>query len=126
VSRNRDVTVTLTAAQIESVLRETAGRSGITALLDGLSGRAELHGMLRTLLADQKVSRSTIRALLVLSAFPSDGTLREVTDLPAQLGLSQSTAHRYVRTWVRLGLLEQDPTTKQYRRTPATPQDPNA
>ncbi len=122
MSRERDISITLTGNQVARVVRDASGRAGMTALLSGPSSLQELHGILLPLLSDNRVSRSTVRALLVLSAFPSDGTYREVTEVPKQLGLSQSTTHRYVRTWVALGLLEQDPGSRRYRRPPANGQ----
>ncbi|MHB8235300.1 MAG: acyl-CoA dehydrogenase family protein, partial [Solirubrobacteraceae bacterium] len=53
------------------------------------------------------VSRSVLRALLVLAAFPLDGAYRALADIAKELGYNASTTHRYVSTWLAIGLLEQ-------------------
>ncbi|MHB8241954.1 MAG: helix-turn-helix domain-containing protein [Solirubrobacteraceae bacterium] len=62
-------------------------------------------------------SRTTLRALLVLAAVPSDGGGRGVIELAEQLGLKTTSTHRYLRTWVAVGVLEQTPGSRLYRRT---------
>lgn len=84
-------------------------------LLSGIREPEALQGVLMGLTDDERVSRSTCRALLVLLAF-SSGEDREVTEVSNELGLSASTTHRYIRTWVALGLLDQDLATRRYRR----------
>jgi hypothetical protein len=120
VSDARHVTITLTDAQIASVVHVASGGGSLAALLGDVSNRNlhELHDALLPLLDDESYSRSVFRALLLLSAFPADGGERELTDLAEQVGLSASTTHRYLRTWVAVGLLEQAPS-RRYRRPSA-------
>jgi IclR helix-turn-helix domain len=118
MSHEHDVTITLTATQIAQVIRDAASRRvGVAARLSGLSSPHQLQGVLLSLLNDKRVSQSIIRGLLVLGAFPSDGSYGEITDVAKQLQLSQSTTYRYARTWLATGLLEQDPATRRYRQT---------
>jgi hypothetical protein len=65
---------------------------------------------------DAKVSRSVLRALLVLAAFPLDGTYRALADVSKEVGYNPSTTHRYASTLLAIGLLEQDPKSRKYRR----------
>lgn len=74
---------------------------------------------LRELMECEDYSRSTLRALMVLQAFPCDGGERQLTAVAGELGLSPSTTHGYVITWVAVGALEQNPTTRRYRRVMA-------
>jgi hypothetical protein len=126
VSGDRDVTITLTDAQVARVVREASGRASLTELLSGVSGFEELLSIVRSHMDDVKCSRSMLRALLVLGAFPADGSERELTDVARQVGFSPSTTHRYVGTWMALGLLEQESRSRRYRRPPAHTQAADA
>jgi IclR-like helix-turn-helix domain-containing protein len=53
---------------------------------------------------------------MVVLAYPADGSECELTDAARTIGLSPSTMHRYTRAWVALGVLEQDPDSRRYRR----------
>jgi IclR helix-turn-helix domain len=114
-----EVTITLTGGQVARVLREASADPALDALPGGLDDFDELCGAVLPLLEDSAYSRSTLRALLVLSAFPPDSSERELTDVARQVGLSPSTTHRYICTWTALGLLEQHARTRRYRRTPS-------
>ncbi len=63
-------------------------------------------------------SQSLERGLAILSAFRSGRPLLGVSELGREIGLSRSTAHRYVATLAQLGYLQQDPATKKYRLGP--------
>jgi AraC-like DNA-binding protein len=116
VNDDRGVTITLTDWQVARIVREAAGESELASLPSGLDGLPGLRGALLPLLDDATYSRSTLRALLVLGAFPADGGELELTDVARQLGLSPSTTHRYIGTWMAVGLLEQHPRSRRYRR----------
>jgi hypothetical protein len=126
VSEERSVTITLTEWQVARILREVTGESGLVALPAGLDALSGLRGALQPLLDDAAYSRSTLRALLVLGAFPTDGEERELTDVAKQLDLSPSTTHRYIGTWMAVGLLEQHPRSRRYRRALADAQAASA
>lgn len=108
--------IPLTDGQVARVLRDASGGPGLGALLTGLEDLEKLRGSLLPLLDEVRYSRSTLRALLVLAAFPVDGTLRELTEVARELHFSPSTTHRYMRTWMVLGLLDQDANSRKYRR----------
>jgi len=116
MSEEGRVSISLTSTQISQVVRHASGRTGLSRMLADLEDPQALHDAVATLLDDDAYSRSTLRALLVLAAFHPDGGERELTDVARQLELSPSTAHRYVGTWMALGLLEQDPVSRRYRR----------
>jgi IclR family pca regulon transcriptional regulator len=63
-------------------------------------------------------SQSLERGLLILSAFRSGQPQLGVSELGREVGLSRSTAHRYVATLATLGYLQQDEETKKYRLGP--------
>jgi IclR family pca regulon transcriptional regulator len=63
-------------------------------------------------------SQSLERGLAILSAFRSDRAVLGVSELSRELGLSRSTAHRYIATLFELGYLDQDPVTRKYRLGP--------
>jgi IclR family pca regulon transcriptional regulator len=63
-------------------------------------------------------SQSLERGLAILSSFHSDRSLIGVNEFSRGLGLSRSTAHRYVATLAKLGYLQQDPDSKRYRLGP--------
>jgi len=111
------VSIKLTDRQVSQVVREASGGTGLARLMSSVNDLDDLRGLVSPLLDDPKCSRSTFRALMVLVAFPPDGRELELTDVAGELGLSPSTTHRYVSTWLAVGLLEQDPRTRRYRRT---------
>jgi len=63
-------------------------------------------------------SQSLERGLAILSAFGEGQPLLGITDLAARVGLTKSTAHRYISTLATLGYLRQDPLTRRYRLGP--------
>jgi hypothetical protein len=118
MSEGRQVTIALTDAQVARVLREASGEAGLApAFSSALGDAGTLAKTVLPFLADQGYSRSVLRALLVLAAFPADGSERELSSVAEQLSLSGSTTHRYLRTWTAVGLLERDPNSRRYRRS---------
>ena len=108
------VSIELSKAQINRVIRESAQDAAGMAdvrMLDQLDVDA-----FNTRLDDVRFSRSLLRGLMVLAAFPADGSDRAVTDVAKQLGMGISTTHRYAATFVEVGLLERDPVSRRYRR----------
>ena len=107
------ISIPLSKAQINQVVREAARDDGLLGLLRGLqqidvkTSSAQLD--------DVRFSRSLLRGLMVLTCFPADGAARSVTDVAHQLGMGISTTHRYVSTLVEVGVLERDPESRRYR-----------
>jgi DNA-binding MarR family transcriptional regulator len=108
--------VNLTGAQIAHVVREASVQTRPEALLSGVASLSDLQVDAMPLLCDESYSRSLLRGLLMLVAFPCGGDYRRLTDVTRALGLSPSTAHRYAQTLVAVGLLEQEPRSRRYRR----------
>jgi hypothetical protein len=111
-----ELTITLTDSQVAQIVGRAAGVVGLNQMLAPVGGEATIQRLLDAAEDIDSYSRSTLRALMVLAAFPDDGTSREITDVARQLGLSPSTTHRYVGTWVAIGVLVQQPRTRTYRR----------
>jgi IclR family pca regulon transcriptional regulator len=63
-------------------------------------------------------SQSLERGLAILSSFTSSRQLIGTSELARELGLTRSTAHRYIATLARLGYLQQDPERRKYRLGP--------
>ena len=120
VSGDRGVLIALTDAQVEQVLHEAGQRPQLATLLPEVSELDALSRLALPLLEDASYSRSVLRALLVLNGLPPDRSERELTDLAGEIALSPSTTHRYLRTWMALGLAERDPRSRRYRRTPTS------
>ena len=109
------VEIELSAAQVDRVVRAAAGAGTMSVLLAGLD---DLRGALDAgpeQLEDSRLSRSLLSGLLMLAAFPVDGSYLRNADVARMLGMNLSTAHRYIQTLVAVGLLERDPSTRQYR-----------
>lgn len=66
-------------------------------------------------MADRTLSRSVLIGLLVLACFTRTTGEQRLTDVAAQLHMSASTAHRFIKTLHVAGLLEQNPDTRAYR-----------
>ena len=113
------VTISLTDAQLAQVMRETTSVGSLTRLLGDADDAHRLRQVVAPLYDDPRYSRSTLRALTVLGAFTKDGIERDLKHVAEEVELSPSTTHRYISTWVMLGLLEQDPASRRYRRAPA-------
>jgi IclR helix-turn-helix domain len=121
VSKHASVSIVLTSSQLAQVARETTrSGQGVASLLGTFENLSSASRSLDAQAASGHISRSVLRALIVLAAFPCDGAHRALGDVAKQLGFSPSTVHRYASTWLAIGLLEQDPTSRQYRR-PAPP-----
>ncbi|BCB75337.1 IclR family transcriptional regulator C-terminal domain-containing protein [Phytohabitans flavus] len=58
------------------------------------------------------------RGLKILSAFGGGRPVLGIADLARMVGVTKSTAHRYVATLVKLGYVEQDPDTRKYSLGP--------
>jgi DNA-binding MarR family transcriptional regulator len=107
------ITIELSKAQVNRVVREAAEDDGLLGLLGGLE---ELDVQISSSrMDDTRLSRSLLRGLMVLASFPADGRPRSVTDVAHQLGLGISTTHRYISTLVEVGVLDRDPVSRQYR-----------
>ncbi len=140
----RSISITLSPAQIDEVVRAAANsrapslvaviaeslsapidserrptRPGGAARVDGPAGNGGApgtgHGYLPPETSDQRLSRSLVRGLSILTRFGPDGEARGIVELAGDLGMSPSTAHRYAITLVELGLLERCPKSRKYR-----------
>jgi IclR family pca regulon transcriptional regulator len=63
-------------------------------------------------------SQSLERGLAILSSFTPGRQLIGTSELARELGLTRSTAHRYISTLSGLGYLQQDADTRRYRLGP--------
>jgi len=130
---DKDIAIALSPVQIEQVIR-CAGqaRSGtlssllVAALANAPHGpdgdhqaRHSLHEATQLALAnalgDPQLSQSLLRGLAILSCYGPERPWRAIIDLAKELRMSPSTIHRYVKTLRVVGLLEQNPTTREYR-----------
>jgi hypothetical protein len=116
------VSLELTTAQVEGVVRATAEARGpsLSLLLSGLIAEqaiseSSLEERYWAELESGRLSHSLFRGLLILALFISGEEGRGVVEVARQLGLSPSTTHRYISTLVAFGLLIQDPSTRKYR-----------
>jgi DNA-binding MarR family transcriptional regulator len=107
------ITIELSKAQVNRVLRNAAEDDG---LLGRVRGMGDLEFQVSPAqLDDRRLSRSLLRGLMILASFPGDGTGRSVTDVAHQFDMQMSTTHRYISTLVEVGLLERDPFSREYR-----------
>jgi DNA-binding MarR family transcriptional regulator len=109
--------IELSQAQVDQIMRDAPGAGNLSSLLRKLE---EDQGLLTDLaqLDFRYLSRSLLMGMLVLAAFPADGSYAKNAEVAARLNLNTSTAHRYVATLAALGLLVRDPGTRRYRRAP--------
>jgi DNA-binding MarR family transcriptional regulator len=122
MTKTRDIEITLTIDQIAQVVQESADAGPLERILAGLDSMEEFRRVVLGLM-DQghTYSRSALRSLLVLSALPLDGTECELTEIADATGLAKSSLHRYLNTWKAVGIVEQDPQSRQYRRRRSLP-----
>jgi IclR family transcriptional regulator, pca regulon regulatory protein len=65
-------------------------------------------------LRDPRYSQSLERGLSILACFTPQRSVRGIADIADELGMSRSTAHRYIITLVALGFMEQV-ASRKYR-----------
>lgn len=129
------VEIALTHDQVDQVLRAATrqpkgtSESLLMAALDhahspsGSDGSAEslraaTKRALQAALDDPQLSQSLLRGLALLSCYSPQREWRTISELAKELDLPPSTAHRYARTLRAIGLLEQHPSTREYRPAP--------
>jgi hypothetical protein len=83
--------------------------------MEPLDPGADMRWIFRPLMADKGLSQSLLIGLQILTCFPLDGTHRGVAEVARQLGMNNSTVHRYLTTLLEVGLLERDPDSRWYR-----------
>jgi hypothetical protein len=133
VIKEQEIAIALSPAQVEQVIRSAGSAAGgassslLVAALDNAhvssNGHPAEHGSLHEAtrqalsqaLTDPQLSQSLLRGLAVLSCYGPERPWRAIIDLAKELGMSPSTTHRYVKTLRAVGLLEQHPTTREYR-----------
>jgi hypothetical protein len=113
---SKTVLLELSQAQVDRVVHDAADTGGISLMLAGPSDMRRTLAANQRLNADRRLSQSLIQGLLLLASFPRDGSYLANGDIASELGMSPSTAHRYISTLVAVGLLERDPVTRRYRR----------
>jgi hypothetical protein len=111
------VTLRLTDEQVAEVTRVATDARALDALSAGVGDRNRLVEVIQASYNDRRLSQSLLRAVAVFSAFPDDGSDRDLSSVADEVGLSKSTTHRYITTWVSLRWLEQSPNSRAYRRT---------
>jgi hypothetical protein len=115
-SRGRAPSIsTLIADSLIAPLRPRNGAESSADTADAPKRAPLVGGYLPGDTDDPRLSRSLLRGLSLLTGFGPDGGERGIVELAEDLGMSPSTAHRYARTLVELGLLERCPKTRKYR-----------
>jgi hypothetical protein len=133
MTQDQNIAIALSSAQIEQVIRSASRTSNgtlssllVAALDNGHSasegdneGSLSLREATQLALAeasgDPQLSQSLLRGLAILSCYGPERPWRAIIDLAKELSMSPSTTHRYVKTLRAVGLLEQNPTTREYR-----------
>lgn len=110
------VSIALTQAQVDEIVR-TTGEAGALSLLLSLVRDPAWKASLTHAehLQNRRLSHSLLYGLFVLACFPDNRSQLGVMELAQMLEMNSSTTHRYVTTLVVAGLLERDPVTRKYR-----------
>ena len=108
-SHEAEVTIQLSPAQVDKVILAAGSAGSMTALLSDLPQVREPLKLAVSHLDDPRLSRSLLSGLLMLAAFPPDGSYIRNTELAHALEMSPSTSHRYVSTLLEVGLVERHP-----------------
>jgi hypothetical protein len=112
----KGLSIELSPAQVEAVVRAAADGGSVAVLLAGLSDVREALADGLEVLDSPRLSRSLLAGLPVLASFPADGGSLGTAELARMLGTNSSTAHRYLRTLAAVGLVARDPDTRRCRR----------
>src|SRR5271154_5194938 len=100
------VSIDLSAAQVDHVVRAASDGGSVSLLLSGLGELRAALSAGRERLEDPRLSRSLLSGLVLLASFPADGSYVRVTQTARMLGMRPSTTHRYLATLLAAGLLE--------------------
>jgi Fic family protein len=111
----KKVLIELSQGQVRQVIRAASDGSSIAVLLSGIEDARTALATAPEQLEDPRLSRSLLSGLLLLACLPADGSFLRNKDLALMLGMSNSTAHRYLQTLVEVGLVERDPDRRGYR-----------
>jgi DNA-binding MarR family transcriptional regulator len=114
-SASRPVSIELSDAQVDQVVATSRSGGGFRDALSGLLDNGAAPAKLSSLNTPQ-LSRSLLAGLLILLAFPDDGSYLGNADIAQRLEMSVTTTHRYISTLHAAGLLERDSKTRKYRR----------
>jgi DNA-binding MarR family transcriptional regulator len=106
--------VELSPEHVDQVLQIAAAKGPISAVLSGLMTVASVPVAALGQLENPRSSRSLLTGLLILAVLPVDGSLVRNADVARQLGMSQSTTHRYLGTLLVVGLVEHDEATSHF------------
>jgi hypothetical protein len=105
---------------VRKVIRESSREERLAELLSEMRGLDRLRAAVAPFMGNIAYSSNTFRAVLILAALPQDGSERTLTELATELGLSLPVVHRYVGSWMVLGMVCQDPDSRRYRRALVT------
>lgn len=109
------LSIELSRSQVAQVMRAASGGRTISTVLAGMVKSSERLAQTLADFDDTRLSRSLLSGLLVFAAFPADGESVGNVEVARMLGMNPSTAHRYITTFLEVGLLERDPGTRRYR-----------
>jgi hypothetical protein len=115
-SADQPISLELSRAQVDRVISAAADAGGIRTILFGLNGGTSAIDIDSSSLDDSRLSRSLLNGLLVLAAFPANGSFAGNAEIAERLGMTLTTTHRYISTLLAAGLIERDPNTRKYRR----------
>jgi DNA-binding MarR family transcriptional regulator len=110
------LSITLTKAQAAQLLQQASAQQKTEEMVAAFDPAGRLLESARRLMDDERYSRVLARAMMVFASFPDNGQPCSVTELADQLSMSPSMVHRYIATFVELGLLERDPVSRRYKR----------
>jgi hypothetical protein len=102
--------IVLCDAQVQAVLGSVVreGRSGLRGFLVSRTGLEQLGPLTDSELPDDpQISRSLLRALLIVRFLFLEGGLQPLTVIAQGVGLRSSTTHRYLATLKQVRLVEQ-------------------
>jgi hypothetical protein len=111
-----DITIVLNQSQLAKILGASGSSPDIAGRIGGSIDLARLRELEES--DNRRLSRSVIRGLMCLAGLPADGSPAGILTIAKTLGISPSTTHRYCATLLAVGLLTQDPRTREYARTP--------
>jgi Fic family protein len=111
------VQLALSRSQVDQIVRAASDAGSMALLLTGLGDSREALEKAQQQVGstEANLSSSLLSGLLVLAAFPTDGSSLGNAEVARLMGMNPSTAHRYITTLVVAGLLEKDSGTRRYR-----------
>jgi len=113
------VSIAFSDAQVADLAHVLCGQLPTTRFVAELADAVGFQDSIHSMLGDARYPEPLLRALLLLTAFPSEGRGEDLIEATSRFDWPPKAIDRYFATWAALGVLERHPDSYRYRRVQA-------